>query len=79
MIKVTTIFAKFKGQGSYLEGDEIDLTPENEKALVDGGFAEYVTNEPQTEKEDKTKKTTKEDKLKLQTKELKFEGATFVG
>lgn len=70
---------RYTGGGFYNVGEIVSNESQfNEKALVDGGFAEYVINEPQPEKEDKTKKTTKEDKTKLQTKELKFEKHTVV-
>lgn len=77
MVKILDSCCRFTGSGFYKVGEIVsNESPFNEKALVEGGFAEYVNE--QLEKEDKTKKPTKEDKIKLQTKELKFEETTVV-
>lgn len=70
MIKILISCCKYNGTGTHSVGDIVDYESQfNEKSLVDGGFAEYVTEK--VAKEDKTEKTSKEDKTKLQTKEAK--------
>lgn len=75
MIKIIESCCRYTGGGFYKVGEIVSNESQfNEKALVEGGFAEYVTE--QIQKEEKTKRATKEDKIKLQTKELKFEEST---